>query len=51
MPLDEFTDKAWKGLQEGGTDIPIGMAEEPYKGWEKQRQEGFRAMVEQMKGS
>ena len=51
MPLDEFTDKAWKGLQEGGTDIPIGMAEEPYKGWEKQRQEGFRAMVEQMRGS
>jgi short-subunit dehydrogenase involved in D-alanine esterification of teichoic acids len=51
MPLEEFTDKAWMGLCEGKTDIPVGQSEGPYQegGWELERQKNFKGMVEAMK--
>jgi len=45
MPLDEFTDKAWQGLEEGREDIPVGASEVPYRGWEKERQHVFKERV------
>ncbi|KAF4627236.1 hypothetical protein G7Y89_g10920 [Cudoniella acicularis] len=38
IPLDEFTEEAWRGLLEGKTDIPIGMAKNSYEGFELKRQ-------------
>jgi short-subunit dehydrogenase involved in D-alanine esterification of teichoic acids len=49
ITIEEFTEAAWKGLCEGKTDIPVGMIEGPYKGWERERQELFRRMVEGMR--
>ncbi|KAL3422786.1 hypothetical protein PVAG01_04533 [Phlyctema vagabunda] len=50
MPLDEFTDHAWKGLCEGKSDIPVG--EHTIKGYqtfEADRQNAFKGVVEMMK--
>lgn len=47
MLLKEFTEKAWSGLCEGKTDVPVGTSEPPYEsGWEVERQKDFRKMVE-----
>ncbi|KAK2625622.1 hypothetical protein QTJ16_004934 [Diplocarpon rosae] len=46
MPLDEFTDEIWRGLCEGKTDVPVGMAKQSYEGWEMQRQGVFRGMLQ-----
>ncbi|KAL2071380.1 hypothetical protein VTL71DRAFT_12615 [Oculimacula yallundae] len=46
IPLDEFTEEAWRGLCAGLTDVPVGMAKKSYEGWEKERQKVFRGMVE-----
>ncbi|PVH80744.1 NAD(P)-binding protein [Cadophora sp. DSE1049] len=50
MPLDEFTEEAWRGLCKGETDIAVGMANMSYEGWERERQGVFRAMVEKGAG-
>ena len=46
MPLEEFTEKAWAGLQEGKDQIPVGLSEPHFKegGFEKTRQEYFHRM-------
>ena len=49
MPLDEFTDHAWKGLQEGKEQIPVGMAEKVYEEFEEKRQGMFADMVQMTK--
>jgi short-subunit dehydrogenase involved in D-alanine esterification of teichoic acids len=47
IPIGEFTDGAWKGLEDGKEDIPVGRSMGPYKegGFEKARMEAFRARV------
>ncbi|KAK5943056.1 hypothetical protein PMZ80_004061 [Knufia obscura] len=49
MPLDEFTDAAWKGLSEGKDQIPVGTAVKSFETWEQQKQEMFRGMAEMVK--
>ncbi|KAH7350923.1 hypothetical protein BKA65DRAFT_549910 [Rhexocercosporidium sp. MPI-PUGE-AT-0058] len=51
MPLDEFTEEAWRGLCAGETDVAVGMARISYEGWESQRQREFRGMVEKSAGA
>lgn len=52
MPLDEFTEEAWKGLIEGKEQIPVGMSVAPYEegGFETMRQKAFQGMVKRMSG-
>jgi len=45
MPLDEFTDEAYKGLASGYEQIPVGTSKRAFEGFEKKRQEAFAAMV------
>lgn len=52
MPLKSFTEAAWKGLQEGKEDIPVGPAVKWYDNVEQKRQEIFKEMsafMERMK--
>ena len=51
MPLDQFTEEAWKGLVMGKTDIPVGLSKRAYETFEEKRQELFRGMVEKMRGN
>ncbi|EPQ32239.1 uncharacterized protein PFL1_00436 [Pseudozyma flocculosa PF-1] len=51
MPLDDFTEKAWAGLQQGLDEIPVGMAEKAHAGWEQQRQQMFAHMHGEMEKS
>jgi len=46
MPLAEFVDEAWKGLEEGKTDVPVGRSRTAYNGWEVDRQKEFQEMIE-----
>ncbi|KAK0108396.1 hypothetical protein ONS95_003204 [Cadophora gregata] len=50
MPLDEFTEEAWRGLCAGETDIAVGIAKMNYEGWERQRQGVFKTMIEKGAG-
>jgi short-subunit dehydrogenase involved in D-alanine esterification of teichoic acids len=50
MPLDEFTETAWKGLTEGKDDIPVGTSERAYEAFEVKRREIFGHMVKSMRG-
>ncbi|PQE06957.1 short-chain dehydrogenase oxidoreductase protein [Rutstroemia sp. NJR-2017a WRK4] len=50
MPLDEFTESAWKGLMEGKDDIPVGTSERAYEAFEVKRREIFGHMVQSMRG-
>jgi short-subunit dehydrogenase involved in D-alanine esterification of teichoic acids len=47
IPIGEFTDAAWKGLEEGKETIPVGMSAFPYKegGFEAIRQEAFEKRI------
>jgi short-subunit dehydrogenase involved in D-alanine esterification of teichoic acids len=51
IPLDTFTDEAWKGLVEGKEDVPVGMSATGYSegGFETLRRKIFGQMVERMK--
>jgi short-subunit dehydrogenase involved in D-alanine esterification of teichoic acids len=49
MPIAEFTDEAWRGLESGETDIPVGRSKGSYKGWEAVRQDEFRKMADMIK--
>jgi len=45
MPLDDFTDEAWKGLEEGEEQICVGeMTQRSANGWEKERQKVFHSI-------
>ncbi|TGO66115.1 hypothetical protein BOTNAR_0068g00090 [Botryotinia narcissicola] len=53
MPLDEFTEEAWRGLERGDEDIPVGTT---WKGFgyeevEMRRKKLFGEMMEKMKGN
>jgi short-subunit dehydrogenase involved in D-alanine esterification of teichoic acids len=43
MPLDEFTEEAYRGLVEGKDQIPIGMAHRVFDAFESKRQEIFNS--------
>jgi short-subunit dehydrogenase involved in D-alanine esterification of teichoic acids len=49
MPIGEFTDEAWRGLESAETDIPVGRSKARYDGWEAVRQDEFRKMAEMIK--
>ena len=49
MPIAEFTDEAWRGLESGETDIPVGRSKGSYEGWEAVRQDEFRKMADMIK--
>jgi len=48
MPLDEFTDKTYAGLEAGKDQIAIGMSEGSFNGWEQERQKAFHGMIQGM---
>lgn len=52
MPLQEFTEEAWKGLERGDEDIPVGTTWTGfgYEGVEMSRKKLFGEMMEKMKG-
>ncbi|KAK5075845.1 hypothetical protein LTR70_009949 [Exophiala xenobiotica] len=49
MPLDEFTNDAWKGLSEGKDQVPVGTAVKAFEGFEKKRQEMYQGMAQMVK--
>ncbi|MCJ1349922.1 hypothetical protein MMC31_008165 [Peltigera leucophlebia] len=51
MPLNEFTDEAVSGLENGLEEIPVGEAKQPYDAIEPQRQAAFHGIIERMKGT
>lgn len=50
MPLDEFTNEAFRGLAQGLDQIPVGVAKLSFEGWERERQKAFAGMVVRMGG-
>jgi len=48
MPLEEFTDECWEGLEGGKENVPVGMAKRAWP-WEEERIKRFEKMVEMMK--
>ena len=46
MPLAEFTDEAYRGLEEGREEVMVGSAKGWYERVEPQRQELFRSMIQ-----
>jgi short-subunit dehydrogenase involved in D-alanine esterification of teichoic acids len=51
MDLDEFIEEVWKGLEEGKSDIAVGMAGKAYEVFEDRRQGMFRGLMELLKAS
>lgn len=49
MPLDQFTDAAWVGLEEGIEQIPVGTSVARYEAFEWKRQAAFHQLVEMMR--
>ena len=45
MPLDDFVNEAYEGLNAGKEEVPVGMAKAPYDAIEPQREEIFHQMV------
>lgn len=41
MPLDEFTEEAYRGLMQGKDQIPVGMSQRAFDAFEVKRQEIF----------
>lgn len=46
MPLKDFTEETWSGLDAGKDQIAVGMSAHAFNGWEQERQKGFYAMKE-----
>lgn len=52
MPIDEFTNEAWEGLEQGDEQIWVGeMTKKNGLGWEQQRQAVFNMIVERMRAA
>jgi len=51
MPLDEFTDAAWAGLENGEEQIPVGMGKMAFEAFETKRQDMFHNLIELIKKS
>ncbi|OCL05652.1 short-chain dehydrogenase/oxidoreductase [Glonium stellatum] len=50
MPLDDFTEESWAGLVNGNDQIPVGIAETFFNGFETTRQGIFHKFNDMMKG-
>lgn len=46
MPLEEFVDETWEGLESGKEAIPVGMSNYSYKAFEETRVEMFNKQTE-----
>ncbi|KAL1310725.1 hypothetical protein AAFC00_000980 [Neodothiora populina] len=44
MPLKEFVDDTWAGLEAGEEQIAVGLSKRAFDSWEQDRQKGFFAM-------
>ncbi|GAB7356696.1 hypothetical protein MBLNU459_g7405t1 [Dothideomycetes sp. NU459] len=44
MPLKDFTDETWAGLEANRDQIAVGMAKQSFDGWEQERQKAFFGM-------
>lgn len=51
MPLDEFLEEAWAGLERGDEDIFIGGVREHFAQLEDPRRAAFHAMIEHMRNA
>lgn len=52
MPLGEFIDEAWEGLEKGDEQIYIGeLVKKNGLGWEQQRQAAFKMIVERTRAA
>jgi short-subunit dehydrogenase involved in D-alanine esterification of teichoic acids len=51
MPLAQFTDEAWEGLENGDEQIAVGeMTKKNADSWDKERQSVFQKIVAMMAG-
>lgn len=48
MPLNEFTEETYRGLEAGKDQIAVGMSQGAFNTWEQERQKMFHHMVEAM---
>ena len=48
MPIKEFTEETWEGLNAGHDQIAVGMVKNWFNGFEQDRQKGFEMMRERM---
>lgn len=44
MPLKDFVDETWAGLEAGKDQIAVGTSSRAFDTWEQDRQKGFHAM-------
>jgi short-subunit dehydrogenase involved in D-alanine esterification of teichoic acids len=51
MDLHEFIGEVWEGLEEGKSDITVGMAGKAYEVFEQRRQGMFRGLMELLKAN
>ena len=51
MPLNEFTDEAFAGLEQGLQQVPVGRSKQTFEGWEMGRQKAFAGMLRHMGGT
>ncbi|KAF2435647.1 short-chain dehydrogenase/ reductase-like protein [Tothia fuscella] len=51
MPLDEYIDETWKGMDNGDVQIVVGeVVKKAADSWEKERQENFSQLAKMMAG-
>ncbi|KAJ9641032.1 hypothetical protein H2201_002267 [Coniosporium apollinis] len=48
MPLEQFVEETWAGLDKGEDQIPIGMSKMAFEGFELDRQKAFHKAIEHM---
>lgn len=51
MDLDEFAEKAWKGVRDGRENVPVGMPEVAFERFEEKRLEMFGEMAARTRGA
>lgn len=49
MPLKDFTDETFSGLENGNEQIPIGPAKKWFSSFEAERQQTFKEYTEMIK--
>ncbi|KAK7509593.1 short-chain dehydrogenase/ reductase-like protein [Phyllosticta citriasiana] len=50
MPLADFVQEAWEGLEAGKEEIPVGQAKDACNSWERTRQESYRQVHKGLMG-
>ena len=49
MPLKDFTEQTYAGLDANKDQIAVGMSEKSFNTWEQDRQKAFHGMIEAMR--